>query len=60
MSRRLVLSLIVWALLLALSVFSTFYVSLGAGLACMVLLLAVTWLLARRLEREATKWRDSL
>lgn len=60
MIRLFVLALTVWALLLAFSVFVTFYLGLGAGIACVAVLLGVTWLLARRIEREGQTWRDSL
>ena len=53
-------ALVIWTALLSMAVFTTFYWGVAWGIFFMVVLLVVSWLLARRIEREGRKWRDSL
>ena len=58
--RWFVTALVIWTALLSMAVFTTFYWGVAWGIFFMVVLLVTSWLLARRIEREGRKWRDSL
>ena len=57
MMRLFVLAFILWAVLLAASVFATFYWHPAAGALFMLALLVHSWLLARRIERAGRERR---
>lgn len=52
MIRLFALALVLWAVLLTAAVFSTFYWHVGWGVLFLAMLVAASWLLARKIERE--------
>ena len=58
--RWFVTALVIWTALLSMAAFASFYWGVAWGIFFMVVLLVTSWLLARRIEREGRKWRDSL
>ena len=58
--RWFVTALVIWTALMSMAGFTTFYWGVAWGIFFMVVLLVTSWLLARRIEREGRKWRDSL
>ena len=51
------LALVLWFALLAASVFAAFYISVPLSVVLMLALLASSWWLARRIEREGRRDR---
>ena len=57
MIRLFALALVLWAVLLTAAVFAMFYVSAALSVCLLLILLASSWLLARRIERAGRDYR---
>lgn len=58
MLRLFALALVLWFVLLTAAAFAAFYISVLVSVCLMMVLLATSWLLARRIELEGRRGRS--